>query len=429
MKLILSIILILILTKAYGQNPDPQWMRYEKTEQVGFSSEKLKKVSELYKSNGADALLIIYKGNILYSEGEIIRRFDCHSIRKSLLNSIYGIYVDKGLIDIKKTLDVLQVNDSIGLTENEKSATVEDLLKSKSGIYIPAIGESKEMAESRPSRGSHKAGEFFYYNNWDFNVLNTIFKNETGINVIEAFYNSIVLPLGMEDFRKADCKLWLDYTINTIHPKLDIRISSRDLARFGVLYCNHGVWNEQQIISENWIQKSFKPYSLIDYGNYSESYGFMWWIEKLNDEITIYSGRGWGGHVLTIIPSMEIVMVKRHDTYKSNGGDGWTGNYVKAILNAKIDEEVDNPKLVPLEIVDSIKLKTISLSNMELTKYEQTVFYKGKQRGIRLRNNSLIFDENFTLYPISKSKFYIEDYDMNMYFINEDDRPIFDKIE
>lgn len=430
MRLLTFILYIAIcLTSVHAQNQQNKWMKYQTPEEVGFSSEKLEKVGELYNRNGADALLIIYKGNVLYSKGDILRRFDCHSIRKSLLSAVYGIYSDKELIDINKPLNKIGIDDIIGLTTNEKSATIEDLLKSKSGIYIPALGESKSMSESRPKRGSHQPGEFFYYNNWDFNALNSIFKKETGIDIVNAFYESIAQPLKMEDFRQFDSRLWLDSKIETIHPKLDIKISARDLARFGLVYCNNGSWNGKEIISKEWISKSLYPYSSFNHSDYSESYGFMWWIENLNDSITIYSARGWGGHILAIVPDRELVIVKRHDTYKSSGGDGWTGKYVREILNSRVFEMRKEPILIPLENKPSLSIDTIFLPKREMIEYKQDVFYKGRIRKIDYIENHLVFDDNFILYPISKVKFYIEDYEMYMYFNLENNMYKFDRIE
>ena len=432
MRLLLFTVCIAInLTDIYAQNPQSKWMKYNTPEEAGFSSEKLKKVDELYIQNGADALLIIYKGNVLYSKGEIFRRFDCHSIRKSLLSAVYGIYSDKEIIDINKTLNEIGIDDKIGLTENEKSATISDLLKSKSGIYIPALGESKSMSESRPDRGSHQPGEYFYYNNWDFNALNSIFMKETGLDIAKAFYVSIAQPLKMEDFRQFDSRLWLDSKIETIHPKLDIKISARDLARFGLLYCNNGIWSNEVFISKEWISKSFSPYSTFNYNDYSESYGFMWWIENIDDSLEVYSGRGWGGHILTIVPDQDLVLVKRHDTYKkgSTGGDGWSGKYIRAIINAKISNCKVEPVLFPLAEAPPLVLDTISLTFKELIAYEQEVFYKGRIRQIQSNGVNLIFDDNFILHPISKDKFYVEDYDMYMYFTFENNKPKFSRIE
>jgi len=101
-------------------------------------------------------------------------------MRKSLLSGLYGIYEAEGKIDLSKTLGELGIRDYIRLTAVEKQATVADLLKARSGVYIPATGEADSMVANRPERGSHAPGTFWYYNNWDFNALGTIFDQGVG---------------------------------------------------------------------------------------------------------------------------------------------------------------------------------------------------------------------------------------------------------
>ena len=91
------------------------------------------------------------------------------------------------------------------LTETEKQATVGDLIKARSGIYHPALYEHPIMKARRPERHSHAPGTFYYYNNWDFNALGTIFEQETGTKIFEEFDRRIAKSLQMEDFKISDC--------------------------------------------------------------------------------------------------------------------------------------------------------------------------------------------------------------------------------
>ena len=86
----------------------------------------------------------------------------------------------------------------------EKGATLADLLKARSGIYHPALYETPEMAAGRPARGSYSPGTFWYYNNWDFNALGTIYEQVVKASIFEEFKSRIADPLEMEDFRIAD---------------------------------------------------------------------------------------------------------------------------------------------------------------------------------------------------------------------------------
>ena len=127
---------------ATAQNPAKSWMQYSAPEEAGFSSEKLQCVLDLYDKNGASALMVVYDGNVLVWKGDIARRYDTHSMRKSLISALYGIYSGNGAIDIHKTLKQLGIDDSVKLSEEERSAEIQDLLKARSGIYIPAAGEA-----------------------------------------------------------------------------------------------------------------------------------------------------------------------------------------------------------------------------------------------------------------------------------------------
>jgi hypothetical protein len=104
---IITVTVIICLSFAnelIAQNPGNVWMQYAMPEEAGFSSDKLKSVTDLYEKNGASAMMVVYNGNVLLSKGDIVRRYDCHSMRKSLVSALYGIYSSQGKIDIHKTL-------------------------------------------------------------------------------------------------------------------------------------------------------------------------------------------------------------------------------------------------------------------------------------------------------------------------------------
>jgi CubicO group peptidase (beta-lactamase class C family) len=185
-----------------SQNSRIAWQRYQSAEDAGFSTEKLAQVKAFYDSTPAKAVMVVPRGGVVAAWGDVERRFKSHSIRKSLLSSLYGVYMKKGLIDINKSLGSLGIADRVELTEAEKTAKVSDLLKTRSGVYLEAALEDKKTW--RPKRGSHLPGTFQYYNNWDFNVLGSIFRQETKEDIFEAFKREIADRLGMQDFRIMD---------------------------------------------------------------------------------------------------------------------------------------------------------------------------------------------------------------------------------
>lgn len=419
----LGILLLYTLT-SFAQNPNENWNKYKTPEEAGFSSKKLESVTKLCDSINKTALFVVYKGNVLISYGDYSRRFYCHSVRKSFTSALYGIYSNEGIININNTLGELSITDNNELTEQEKTATIEDLLKSRSGVYLPAIGETQSMKENRPKRGSHKPNTFFYYNNWDFNVLGTILKQETNQDITQVFYEKIAKPLQMEDYRIFDGLIWHDNKSNTIHSKYDFKLSARDMARFGLLYLNKGKWNNNRLISEEWIKKSFIPYS----NDNNREYGYLWWITKINDDLTSYSARGWGGHIISIIPELDLVFVMRNDTYFGKGGKWLDKEIIELIAKAKVSKSKKNPKLITMDVPTFIKT-TANFDENDLKKYVQKVNVNGKNYPIVYTINGLMIDDWHKLIPITKSKFYIEDLNYYIYFKNVNNKYIFDKVE
>jgi CubicO group peptidase (beta-lactamase class C family) len=138
---------------------------------------------------------------VVFARGFHAHRSSVASVRKSLIGILYGIAVAAGEIDIHATLDALGIDDLSPLTAQEKQATVADLMKSRSGVYHPCV---YGMEPGRPVRGSHAPGTFWYYNNWDFNALGTIYRQETGRTLAAAFREQVAEPLQMQDFAAED---------------------------------------------------------------------------------------------------------------------------------------------------------------------------------------------------------------------------------
>ena len=82
-----------------------------------------------------------------------------HSVRKSIVSVLYGIAIERGLIDQSLTLAELGIDDVPPLTDQERQATLDDILASMSGIYHPSVRDDDEAG--RPARGTREPGETF----------------------------------------------------------------------------------------------------------------------------------------------------------------------------------------------------------------------------------------------------------------------------
>lgn len=78
--------------------------------------------------SGATALVVVDDGYLVAQWGDVNKKANCYSVRKSFLSALYGIYADEGKIDISSNLLQLGIDDKQKLTATEKKAKVSDLL-------------------------------------------------------------------------------------------------------------------------------------------------------------------------------------------------------------------------------------------------------------------------------------------------------------
>lgn len=306
---------------------------------------------------------------------------------------------------------LIGIDDDVRLTETEKKATVADLLKSRSGVYLPAAYETKGMMDERPKRGSQNPGSQWHYNNWDFNALGAIYNKETSSDLFEAFEAQIAIPIRMQDFELQHTYYHLE-ALKSRHPAYPFRMSARDLARFGLLYLNNGRWEDQQIIPAGWVHESTKEHSTL----YAGGYGYMWWTARDISQLGIlntYWAAGNGGHRVYIVPGAKLVLVHRADTYANKHVNSI---YIQAILREVLKARTGPSQLVPhmIRLDDSQadkrdhKLSSKQISGLigEYKNAEVSVTVDEYQGRLKIANP---YSGTFYLSLVSDTEFVIED--------------------
>ena len=325
--------------------PGKTWERVDRPEDLGYSSKDLEDARKFTEGLDTAAVVIVVDGRILAEWGEVETKFMTHSTRKSMLSALCGRYVRNGTIDLDKTMRDLGIDDVPPLTEVEKGATIRDCLKARSGIYHTALYESAGMRARKPRRHSHAPGTHWYYNNWDFNVMSTIFEQLTGKKIFEAMEEDIARPIGMQHFTADDG--WYVTGEDSVHPAYPFKITARDFARFGLLMLRGGKWDGRQVVPEDWVEESTRYHS--DATLYSvDGYGYMWWVARDGNKFPhlphvklaegAFSARGAGGHYILVIPDHDMVIVHRVNTFERGRSVSAEdmGRLVSKILGARL---------------------------------------------------------------------------------------------
>jgi CubicO group peptidase (beta-lactamase class C family) len=145
------------------------WQRITDPAALGYSRTALDSALAIAKGMKTSAFLVTVGGRALLEYGDLADTSYIASARKSILSMLYGKYVENGTIRLNETLAEIGIDDRGGLLPLERTATVEQLLGARSGVYHPASnpGDALGMA---PPRGSQKTGTNNLYSNWDINA-------------------------------------------------------------------------------------------------------------------------------------------------------------------------------------------------------------------------------------------------------------------
>jgi CubicO group peptidase (beta-lactamase class C family) len=261
--------------------------------------------------------------------GEVIHRYGddrklsyLASARKSLISMLYGPSIARGKIDPDATLASLGFDDLGGLLPIERTATLRDLLRARSGVYHPAANAGDASARA-PPRGSIKPGSYFLYNNWDFNALGALFEKLTGRNLYAAFGEDIARPIGCEDWdEKIHEQAVRNDTGASSWPAQHFVLSARDMARMGQLMLNGGRWEGARILPRDWVELTTSiatpAAEVARTSPFVEglAYGYLWWIfdpaGPWSDAMKGgFTASGAFGQFITVLPKRDLVIAHK----------------------------------------------------------------------------------------------------------------------
>lgn len=337
--------------------PQKSWETV-KPESVGYSSAKLDALRAWLSTQQTTALHVSVGGVAFFEYGDLKRVSKVASVRKSVLAMLFGKYVENGTINLRKTVEDLGLNDVQAFLPIEKHATLEHLLTARSGIYLPTA--NKELTDLSPRRASQAPGTYFQYQNWDFNAAGTAFETLTGKDIFAALEDDLAKPIGMQDFdRKLQRKN--DEMPITKHPEYAMYLSTRDMARLGLLMLADGRWGDQQVMPKGWasrITTLVTPFSEIhpmSIGAFRSQigrwgYGMLWWAWDapiLSDSVTgdyqgAFSAIGSNGQYITVLPAREMVFTHKVD-FDQDGGRHITPSEFHTLLQMVLDSACSGP--------------------------------------------------------------------------------------
>jgi CubicO group peptidase (beta-lactamase class C family) len=312
------------LVTARAVFPGAAWERISDPTTAGYCQAGLDAATARAKAMATTAATVVVGGRVLWDYGDQQAISYLASVRKSILAMMYGRYVADGTIRLDDTMAKLKITDVDGLLPREETATVLDLLTARSGVYHPAANAASaaggDTVGTPPARGSVEPGTYFLYNNWDFNVLGTIFEQATGGSIYQAFERDFAVPMEFQDFEMAQQRK-AENPRRSIHPAYHFYLSTRDMARVGYLMLREGEWKGRTIVPRDWAKRIVTTVTHLPDMHPDEfkagpfGYGMLWWIWD-GDANTgpyrgAYSGIGAVGQFITVLPALDMVIAHK----------------------------------------------------------------------------------------------------------------------
>jgi CubicO group peptidase (beta-lactamase class C family) len=185
-------------------------------------------------------------------------------------------------------------------SEESHSALWEGLL---SGYYVPLIEEFPLVDD--PGTG-------FNYSNLTSNWLGIIVDRSCGMHLKPYAQQNLFTPIDVEAGE------WGTDWEGHNNGCGDLHLTARDMARFGQLYLDDGVYMGNQVISKDWVHASLQTYyedAWDNIGRFQDiGYGYQWWSATAGDHEVNFAW-GHGGQLIVLEDQLDLVVVVTADPF------------------------------------------------------------------------------------------------------------------
>ena len=240
------------------------------------------------------------------------------SASKSIISILVGIAVNRGDIEsVDQPITDFFPEELADAEDLRRSITVEDLLTMRSGLETTSNRNYGRWVQSgnwvrhvltRPM--ADRPGGRMIYSTGSTHLLSAILTRATGMSTLEYGRRYLGRPLGIT------LPAWLRDPQGIYFGGNEMTLTPRAMMALGDLYRRGGSIEGFEVVTREWVEKSFTPRTASRYSR--RQYGYGWWMRLLAGHPTYYAW-GYGGQFIYIIPDLDSVIVA---TSSPNPGDG-----------------------------------------------------------------------------------------------------------
>lgn len=289
-----------------------------------IAPEKVQQALDYLKSvvgkQGNSGTMIVQDGYLLWAGDSVGQKDIIWSCTKSMTSTCLGLLWDDG----KCTPDDLASKYLPELAKDYPDVTLKHLATFTSGLNM-------ETASLDPGPPVYAPGTAMHYSRQS-DLLAYILTKIAGEPLSELFRRRIADPIGMDpegwEWKSINTRDGLKINGGAGMAENGMHMTANNLARFGWLYANGGIWNGQQLISKQYIDYASVPHveaamPLHDpdgwYKPLPGRYGLNWWTNGADAEgkrlwpsapANTFAAQGNKNNICIIVPDWKLVLVR-----------------------------------------------------------------------------------------------------------------------
>ena len=237
------------------------------------------------------------------------RRDRLHNLKsasKSVLSALVGIAIAEGHLRLDTSVASVLGGSWSSDEPDKRNIEVGHLLTMTSGLESTSFSAYGNWVSSRDwvdwalrrPLSSHP-GDRFSYSTGNTHLLSAVLTAATGESTLDFARRRLFGPLGIErlSWERDPRGIYLGGNNLSLRP--------RDMAKFGMLYLDRGLWGDRQLVPWEWVDDSTRPVVRSRWGSY---YGYLWWLRP-PDERGAFVASGFGGQYIYVSRAHDLVLV------------------------------------------------------------------------------------------------------------------------
>ena len=317
-------------------------------EELNWNSVAIEPLYDFLQQNNTRAFIVLKDGKIVLENywGTSIQNtttFDKNSnwywasAGKTLTAVLVGIAQENNLLSIEDSSSTYLGNGWTSLDENqERLIKIKHQLTMTTGLNY--LVDNLNCTEPNCLTFKNTPGTQWFYHNATYSLLRAVIENASDTSYNLFTDENVEMKIGMNGS-------WIQSGYSTIYWS-----TARDMARFGLLILNEGVWNDEIIINDTTYFSDMINRSQ----DLNKSYGYLWWLngqETLippgftsvlesslasNAPEDLIAGLGRNGQFVDVVPSQNLVVIRMGEAPEDDlvpinfHNDMW--NYLNAVL-------------------------------------------------------------------------------------------------